>query len=63
MKYDTFQYRLENLKRLYGHHLLDMEVSANKIYGKSFLIFKNKNGKVIECMVLSDEVVNYGKKE
>ena len=55
MNYETFQNRLENLKRRYGHHLIDMDVSANKIRGVSFLILKNKDGKIVDCIILSDE--------
>lgn len=55
MKYKRFNRKLKKLSREYGHHLCDMTVSANKINGKSFLILKNKDGKVIECISLTDE--------
>lgn len=53
MKYSRFKRKLELLNREYGHHLNDFEISANKINGKSFLIFKNNDGKIIECIILT----------
>ena len=63
MKYKTFEERLEHLNRRYAQHLQDMTVTANKINGKSFLLLKNKENKVIECIILSDETPNYEKVE
>lgn len=55
MNYKTFKNRLENLETRYGHHIIDMDVSANKISGVSCLNFKNKDGKIVDCIILSDE--------
>lgn len=55
MIYKIFENRLKYLKKTYGTDLWSMNVSANKIEGKSFLILKNSNGKVIECILLTDE--------
>lgn len=56
MNFKTFEHRLEELNRRYGHHRWDMDVSANKIEGKSFLILK-KDDEVKECILLNDEKV------
>lgn len=63
MNYKIFENRLKYLKKTYGTDLWGMTVSANKIEGKSFLILKNSNGKVIECILLTDETDKYAEEE
>lgn len=63
MNYKIFENRLKDLKKTYGPELWGMTVSANKIEGKSFLILKNSNGKVIECILLTDETDKYAEEE
>ena len=63
MNYKIFENRLKYLKKTYGTDLWGMTVSANKITGKSFLILKNSNGKVIECILLTDETDKYAEEE
>ncbi len=36
-------------------NLQDCDVTANKIKGISFLLIKDVNGTVVECIILSDE--------
>ena len=55
MDYKTFERKLKLIEEEYGFHRFDMTVSANKIMGKSFLILKDKEGKVKECIFLSEE--------
>lgn len=50
--------RIEDVRDRYGTSAFCyMDVSANKICGRSFLIFKDVNGKVVECIMLSDQNV------
>lgn len=63
MNYKIFENRLKYLKKTYGTDLWSMTVSANKITGKSFLILKNSEGKVVECILLTDESDKYTEEE
>lgn len=48
--------RIEEIRDHYGvAAFCDMDVSANKIGRRSFLIFKDRNGKVVECIMLNDD--------
>lgn len=63
MNYKIFENRLKYLKKTYGPDLWTMTISANKIEGKSFLILKNNTGKVVECILLTDESDKYTEEE
>ena len=54
MKYLDLIHKLEDLK-IKDCDLQDCEITANQINSVSFLIVKDDNGKVVECIVLSDE--------
>ena len=48
--------RIEEVRDRYGTSAFCyMDVSANKIRGRSFLIFKDVNGKVVECCSEHDD--------
>ncbi|WP_405296383.1 hypothetical protein [Methanobrevibacter sp.] len=49
--------RLNEVKE--RHSLSDLEVTANKINGKSFLIFKNDMNEIVECLILLDKDSDY----
>ncbi len=48
--------RIEDIRDRYGIvAFCDMDVSANKINGRSFLVFKNRDGVVVDCIMLHDD--------
>ena len=53
MRYLELIQRLDELK-IKDCDLEDCEITANRIKNISFLIIKNKEGKVVECIILSD---------
>ncbi|WP_295588772.1 hypothetical protein [uncultured Methanobrevibacter sp.] len=50
--------RLKKLREQYKDHLLNFQVSANKINGIPVLIIKDE-GKVVECIVLQKSMYEW----
>ena len=53
MKYLDLIQKLDELT-IKDSDLEDCEVTANRIKNISFLLIKNENGKVVECIILTD---------
>lgn len=54
MKYLELLSRLENITHPTGD-LQDCEITANSINGISFLIIKDGEGRVFDCIILQDK--------